>query len=62
MSALASHDGDLGFLPGHVGAQAPVLSAEEGLGAAGADGCLAEGAADVGVAAAGGVLVFALAR
>ena len=58
---LGSHDGALGFLLGHVPDQAPVLGAQEGLGAAGADGGLAEGGADVGVAAAGGALALALA-
>src|SRR6185437_15262442 len=58
---LGPHDRALGLLPGHVGAQAPVLGAEEGLGAPDADGCLAEGPADVEVAAAGGVLALALA-
>src|ERR1022692_4066410 len=37
-----------------------VVGAEEGLGAAGVDGGFAECAAEVGVAAAGGVLAFAL--
>ena len=61
MTSWVSHDGALGFLLRHVPAQAAVLGAEEGLGAAGAGGGLAEGAADVGVAAAGGVLSLALA-
>ena len=56
MTSWVSHDGALGFLLRHAGAQAPVLGAEEGLGAPGSGGGLAEGAADVGVAAAGGVL------
>ena len=58
---LGPHDRALGLLLRHVGAQAPVLGAQEGLGTADADGCLAEGASDVGVAAAGGVLALALA-
>ena len=56
---LVSHDGALGFLFRHPGAQAPVLGAEEGLGAPGSGGGLAEGAADVGVTASGGVLPLA---
>ena len=59
---LAPHDGGLGLLLRHAGAQAPVLGAQEGLGPADADGCLAECPANVGVAAAGGVLALALAR
>jgi hypothetical protein len=53
---LGSADGALGFLLGHVPDQPPVFGAEEGLGAAGVDGGFAECAAEVGVAAAGGVL------
>jgi hypothetical protein len=58
---LGAHDGALGFPLRHVPAQAPVLGAEEGLGPARSGGGLAEGAAEVGVAAAGGVLSLPLA-
>ena len=61
MTSWALDDGALGFLLGHVLAQAPESGAREGLGAAGAGSGLAERAADVGVAAAGGVLSLALA-
>src|SRR6266516_3229003 len=57
---LGPADGALGFFLGHLVAQPPVLGAGEGLGASGVDGGLAEGARDVGVAAAGGVLALAL--
>src|SRR5450755_156921 len=53
--------GDEGFLLGHSLDQPPVLGAEEGLGAGGADADFAEGGGQVGVAAAGGVASFALA-
>jgi len=44
-----------GLLFRHPPGQPPVAGAEEGRGAGGADACFAEGRAEVGVAAAGGV-------
>ena len=56
------YDDGLGLLRGHVPAQAAELGAQEGLGAAGAGGGLAEGAPDVGVAGAGGALPLCVCR
>jgi len=43
---LASADGALGFLLGHVPDEPPVFGSEEGAGAAGVDGGLAERSAE----------------